>query len=154
MLSSPLGRGIEGEGNDGLRKENIMQEQPTLTHYQRIGGEAKVRALVQRFYHLMDELPETHDIRKMHGAGLKSAEDKLFMFLSGWMGGPQLFVEKFGHPRLRQRHLPFAIGEAERDQWMLCMTQAMEEVVEDEALRKELTAAFYKVAEFMRNQAK
>lgn len=122
------------------------------THYQRIGGEAKVRALVQRFYQLMDELPESHGIRKMHAADLKSAEDKLFMFLSGWMGGPQLFVEKFGHPRLRMRHMPFTIGDAERDQWMLCMQQAMEEVVEDEALRKELSAAFYKVADFMRNQ--
>ncbi len=123
------------------------------SHYQRIGGEAKVRQLVHRFYELMDELPEAHRIRKMHHISLKSSEDKLFMFLSGWMGGPQLYVEKFGHPRLRMRHLPFAIGEAERDQWMLCMTQALEEVVEDEALRKELTAAFYKVADFMRNQS-
>ncbi len=122
-------------------------------HYQRIGGEAKVRQLVHRFYELMDELPEAHRIRKMHHISLKNSEDKLFMFLSGWMGGPQLYVEKFGHPRLRMRHLPFAIGEAERDQWMLCMTQALEEVVEDEALRKELTAAFYKVADFMRNQS-
>lgn len=122
-------------------------------HYQRIGGEAKVRELVQRFYQLMDELPEAHRIRKMHHISLKGAEDKLFMFLSGWMGGPQLFVEKFGHPRLRQRHLPFAIGDVERDQWMLCMTQALQDVVEDEALRKELTAAFQKVADFMRNQS-
>jgi len=68
------------------------------------------------------------------------------------MGGPQLFVEKFGHPRLRMRHLPFAIGESERDQWMLCMTQALETVVTDVALREELNAAFYKVADFMRNQ--
>ncbi len=73
----------------------------TRTHYERIGGEQKVRALVQRFYHLMDELPEAHRIRKMHHISLKNSEDKLFMFLSGWMGGPQLFVEKFGHPRLR-----------------------------------------------------
>lgn len=125
----------------------------TRTHYERIGGEPKVRALVQRFYHLMDELPEAHRIRKMHHISLKNSEDKLFMFLSGWMGGPQLFVEKFGHPRLRQRHLPFSIGDAERDQWMLCMTQAMQDVVEDEVLRKELTAALSKVADFMRNQA-
>lgn len=122
------------------------------THYQRIGGDEKIRALVQRFYQLMDELPETHGIRKMHGEDLTHIEEKLFMFLSGWMGGPQLFVEKFGHPRLRQRHLPFAIGESERDQWMMCMTQAVNEVVEDAALREELTAAFYKVADFMRNQ--
>ncbi len=125
----------------------------TRTHYERIGGEPKVRALVQRFYQLMDELPEAQRIRKMHHISLKNSEDKLFMFLSGWMGGPQLFVEKFGHPRLRQRHLPFSIGDAERDQWMLCMTQAMQDVVEDEVLRKELTAALSKVADFMRNQA-
>jgi hemoglobin len=122
------------------------------SHYQRIGGEEKVRALVKRFYHLMDELPESYGIRKMHAEDLQGAEDKLFMFLSGWMDGPQLFIQKFGHPRLRQRHMPFSIGESERDQWMLCMTQALQDVVEDEALRTELTAAFYKVADFMRNQ--
>ncbi len=72
----------------------------TRSHYERIGGEAKVRQLVQRFYQLMDELPEAQRLRKMHHISLKSAEDKLFMFLSGWMGGPQLFVEKFGHPQV------------------------------------------------------
>lgn len=125
----------------------------TRTHYERIGGEAKVRQLVRRFYQLMDALPESYGIRKLHPADLGNSEDKLFMFLSGWMGGPQLFIEKFGHPRLRQRHLPFAIGATERDQWMLCMTQAMREVVEDEGLRDELVAALAKVADFMRNQA-
>ena len=98
-------------------------------------------------------MPEAHRIRTMHHISLDNAEQKLFMFLSGWMGGPQLFVEKFGHPRLRQRHMPFSIGVEERDQWMLCMTQAMEEVVEDAALRAELKAAFYKTADFMRNQS-
>lgn len=123
------------------------------THYERIGGEPKVRALVQRFYHLMDELPEAHRIRKMHHISLKNSEDKLFMFLSGWLGGPQLFVEKFGHPRLRQRHLPFSIGDTERDQWLLCMQHALQDVVEDDILRNELTTALTKVADFMRNQA-
>jgi hemoglobin len=122
------------------------------THYERIGGEEKVRALVQRFYHLMDELPETHGIRKLHQASLKGAEDKLFMFLTGWMGGPQLYVEKFGHPRLRMRHITFPIGEEERDQWMLCMNQAMKDVIEDKVLCDELTVAFYKTADFMRNK--
>lgn len=122
------------------------------THYERIGGEEGVRRLVDRFYDLMDSLPEAYGIRKLHAADLDSARGKLFMFLSGWMGGPQLFVEKFGHPRLRQRHLPFPIGEAERDQWMMCMTQAMEDVGIDEATRKELMAAFWKTADFMRNQ--
>ena len=123
------------------------------SHYERIGGEEKVRALVHRFYQLMDATPEAHGIRKMHGADLKRSEDKLFMFLSGWMNGPQLFVEKFGHPKLRQRHMPFAIGKAERDQWLLCMGQALDEVVEEEALRNELKVAFIKVADFMRNQS-
>jgi hemoglobin len=123
------------------------------THYERIGGEAKVRELVQRFYHLMDELPEAYGVRKMHPPSLKGAEDKLFKYLSGWMGGPQLFVQEFGHPMLRQRHLPFSISKAERDQWLLCMGQALEDVVEDEQLRNELKVAFIKVADFMRNQA-
>ncbi|MDD5057867.1 MAG: group II truncated hemoglobin [Sideroxydans sp.] len=124
----------------------------TRSHYERIGGEEKVRALVQRFYQLMDTSPELQGVRKMHAADLKGSEEKLFMFLSGWFNGPQLFVKKFGQPKLRQRHLPFAIGDAERDQWMLCMKQAMDDVVEDEALRKELLAAFGKVADFMRNK--
>ena len=123
------------------------------SHYERIGGEKKVRALVQRFYQIMDATPELQDLRNMHAASLKGSEEKLFMFLSGWMNGPQLFVEKFGHPKLRQRHMPFAIGDKERDQWMQCMTLALQDVVEDEALRKELLAAIGKVADFMRNKA-
>lgn len=124
----------------------------SLTHYQRIGGEEKVRALVERFYQLMDELPEAYGIRKLHAADLQGATGKLFKFLSGWMGGPQLYVEQYGHPMLRGRHLPFSIGAAERDQWLLCMNQALIDVVEDETLRQELSAAFAKVADHMRNR--
>lgn len=130
-----------------------MQNNQAQTHYQRIGGEQKVRALVRRFYELMDGLPEAYGIRKMHAEDLQSANDKLFEFLSGWMGGPQLFVEKYGHPMLRRRHLPFIIGDTERDQWMLCMNHALDEVVEDKALRQELSDAFAKVADHMRNRA-
>jgi hemoglobin len=126
--------------------------QSSLTHYQRIGGEEKVRALVLRFYQLMDELPEAYGIRKLHAEDLRGATDKLFKFLSGWMGGPQLYVEQYGHPMLRGRHLPFTIGVVERDQWLLCMNQALSEVVEDVALRHELVAAFAKVADHMRNR--
>ena len=130
-----------------------MQISPSsLTHYQRIGGEEKVRALVHRFYQLMDELPEAYGIRKLHAKDLQGATDKLFKFLTGWMGGPQLYVEQYGHPMLRHRHLPFPIGDAERDQWMLCMNQALSEVVEDVVLRGELLAAFAKVADHMRNR--
>ncbi|MFA6903602.1 MAG: group II truncated hemoglobin [Gallionellaceae bacterium] len=129
-----------------------MQTETNLTHYQRIGGAEKVRTLVHRFYQIMDELPESYGIRKMHAEDLQNSEDKLFKFLSGWMGGPQLFIQEYGHPMLRRRHLPFAIGNAERDQWMLCMNKALQEVVEDEALRKDLAAAFAGVADHMRNQ--
>ena len=125
-----------------------------LTHYQRIGGEEKVRALVMRFYQIMDELPEAYGIRKQHAEDLQGAADKLFKFLTGWMGGPQLYVKQYGNPMLRARHLPFTIAAAERDQWLLCMNQALSEVVEDVELRKELSAAFAKVADHMRNHAK
>jgi len=130
-----------------------MQTESNLTHYQRIGGTEKVRALVHRFYQIMDELPESYGIRKMHAEDLQNSEDKLFKFLSGWMGGPQLFIQEFGHPMLRRRHLPFAIGNAERDQWLLCMNKALQEIVEDESLRKDLAIAFAGVADHMRNQA-
>ena len=129
-----------------------MQAAPQLTHYQRIGGADKVRALVHRFYQIMDELPESYGIRKMHAEDLQSSEDKLFKFLSGWMGGPQLFIQEYGHPVLRRRHMPFAISVSERDQWLLCMNKALQDVVEEEALRNELARAFANVADQMRNQ--
>ena len=122
-------------------------------HYQRIGGEAKVRELVDRFYDHMDELPEAWDVRKLHAESLANSRDKLFDFLSGWMGGPQHYVEKHGHPMLRRRHRPCPIGEAERDQGMHCMRLALGEVVADGKLGDELYQAFAKVADHMRNQA-
>lgn len=122
------------------------------THYERLGGEKMLRDLVNRFYELMDTLPEAGEIRHMHASDLSNAREKLFMFLSGWLGGPSLYIEKYGHPRLRQRHLPFAIGEKERDQWMLCITRAMDDLNIDTNLKQELTDAFFKTADFMRNQ--
>jgi hemoglobin len=122
------------------------------TPYERIGGEAAVRRLVRRFYELMDSLPEAYGIRKLHPQDLSGSEEKLFMFLSGWLGGPQLFVERFGHPRLRARHLPFPIGAAERDQWMMCIRQAMGEVIADETLRHGLEQALSELADHMRNR--
>ena len=122
------------------------------TPFSRIGGETAVRQLVKRFYELMDTLPEAYGIRKLHAADLSSAEEKLFMFLCGWLGGPQFYVEKFGHPKLRARHLPFPIGGNEAEQWMLCMRQAMEEVITDENLRAALDKSLNDLTYHMRNR--
>lgn len=124
----------------------------TPTTYDIIGGEAAIGRLCDRFYELMDTVPQFQGIRAMHPADLKGSRDKLFMFLSGWMGGPDLFVEKFGHPRLRARHMPFAIGVAERDQWVACMLLAMEQVGIEEAYRNKLLQNFFNTADFMRNK--
>lgn len=122
------------------------------THYQRIGGEAALRRLTRRFYEIMDELPETYSLRKLHLDTLSGSADKLYAFLSGWMGGPPLFVEQYGPPMLRRRHLPFRIDSDARDQWLLCMKLALEEVVDDASLRCELYDAIARLADHMRNQ--
>lgn len=123
------------------------------TPYERLGGAAGIRRLVQRFYALMDELPEAYTVRRMHPEDLKGSEDNLFDFLSGWFGGPSLFIEKKGHPRLRMRHSPYAVGLAQRDEWMLCMTQALTEQVADEPFRTKLIDTFAQMADHMVNRA-
>ena len=89
------------------------------TPFERMGGEPGVRALVDRFYDLMDLEPAFARLRAVHGSTLDGARDKLYWFLCGWLGGPNHFVDRFGHPRLRARHMPFSIGSVERDQWLL-----------------------------------
>lgn len=121
------------------------------TPFDRIGGLDGVRALVDRFYDLMDTLPEAAPIRGLHAKSLRSSREKLTLFLAGWLGGPPLYVQKYGHPRLRARHRPFPIGDAEAEQWMLCMNQALAGV-EDAALRTHLSASFERTAAHMRNQ--
>lgn len=120
--------------------------------YELLGGEPVLRALVKRFYEVMDTLPEAQGIRQMHPTRLAGSEEKLFMFLSGWLGGPSLFVEKFGHPRLRARHLPFTISKSERDQWMLCMVQAFDDLKIEDPVRSELLYSLLNLADHMRNQ--
>jgi hemoglobin len=121
------------------------------TPYEALGCAAGVHRLVDRFYDVMDELPETHALRLMHPEDLTGSRQSLFEFLSGWFGGPSLYIEKKGHPRLRMRHMPFAIGYAERDQWMLCMRTALTEQVADEDFRKGLINAFAQMADHMVN---
>lgn len=130
----------------------MSEKTSETTPYEAIGGETVVAALSDRFYALMDSAPQFAGIRAMHPANLKESRDKLFMFLSGWLGGPDLYVQNIGHPMLRRRHLPFAIGEAERDQWVACMLLAMEQVGIEPALRQRLLQSFFNTADFMRNR--
>jgi hemoglobin len=125
---------------------------PGKTPYEELGGDAKLREMVDRFYDLMDLEPAYAGIRKLHPPSLETSREKLYMFLSGWMGGPGLYMEKYGHPMLRARHLPFAIASSERDQWMECMQRAMEETGVEEELRKGLYNAFSQTADWMRNR--
>ena len=121
--------------------------------YGALGAEAGVRALVDRFYDLMDLEPALAGIRALHPTPLEGSRDKLYWYLCGWLGGPQHYVERFGHPRLRARHLPYAIGLSERDQWLACMRQAMRDVGIDGALAKRLDEAFFNTADWMRKRA-
>lgn len=129
-----------------------MEQPGTRSAFELLGGEARVRALVDRFYDLMELEPAYAGLRALHPTTLEGSRDKLHWFLCGWLGGPDHYVERFGHPRLRARHLPFAIGIAERDQWLACMHQAMREEDIDEALADRLATAFFGTADWMRNK--
>lgn len=122
------------------------------TPFEWLGGEDRVRALVDRFYDLMDLEPGYAELRASHGSTLDDARQKLFWFLCGWLGGPDHYVQRFGHPRLRMRHMPFSIGITERDQWLACMDQAMGETGVDAGLRTRLNASFFQTADWMRNR--
>jgi hemoglobin len=130
----------------------IEEKPPYDTPFEWIGGEERVRALTERFYDLMDLEPAYADLRASHGPDLGNARQRLFWFLCGWLGGPQHYMDRFGHPRLRARHMPFAIGIKERDQWVACMNQAMLEVQVPNDLRLRLTNSFFQTADWMRNK--
>ncbi len=123
------------------------------SYYVLLDGETGVRQLVDRFYDLMEMMPAAKDILDLHPEDLSDSRDKLFKFLSGFFGGPSLYIEQYGHPRLRARHLPFPIGDKERDQWMLCMNQAIDEQVEDPMLAQQLKLTFFRTADHMRNKS-
>lgn len=122
------------------------------THYEMLGGEAGVRSLVDRFYDQMDSDPEAAGIRAMHPSDLTTSREKLFLFLCGWTGGPPRYVQKYGHPKLRARHLPFPIGTNERDAWVQCMDVALDDHEMPDMLREYLKQRFRAVADHMRNQ--
>jgi len=132
----------------GTRSNPVAAETP----FEWIGGEERVRALTERFYDLMDLEPAYAELRATHGSTLDEARQKLFWFLCGWLGGPDHYQSRFGHPRLRARHMPFAIGIKERDQWVACMDQAMVETGVPEDLRVRLRESFMGTADWMRNK--
>jgi len=132
--------------------DEVTAKPSEATAFELIGGEARVRELVDRFYDLMELEPEFREIRALHPVSLEGSRDKLYWFLCGWMGGPNHYVERFGHPRLRARHLPFAIASRERDQWLVCMGRAMQDIGVPPALLERLLESFYGTADWMRNQ--
>jgi hemoglobin len=124
----------------------------TTTLYEAIGGDDTVRRLVQRFYELMDTLPEAKNCRAIHPPSLEGSERKLYEYLTGYLGGPQLYIEKYGHPRLRSRHFGAPIGPAERDEWILCFQRALDETVEHPKLREIIWAPVEQLAFHMQNK--
>jgi hemoglobin len=122
-----------------------------MTPYQALGGEAGIKRLVHRFYELMDELPEAYGVRQLHPSSLEGSAQSLFEFLSGWFGGPPLYMAKKGHPRLRMRHAPYAVTQVMRDEWMTCMTQAIKEQVAESALSERLITTFAQMADHLVN---
>jgi len=141
--------------NSGKISVNLLLS-PTMsemkTPYERIGGEQSVRRLCQIFYQIMCDTPQTQLIRALHPKDIKISEDKLYLFLTGWLGGPPLYTDVYGHPRLRARHLPFKIGVEERDQWLYCMAQALKKMDLEQIFAEQLMSSFVQTADFMRNQ--
>lgn len=124
---------------------------PPVTLYEQLGGEVVVKQLVDRFYWHMDNDPNVRECRELHGKSLESSKKKLFMFLSGWLGGPSLYIQAFGHPMMRRRHFPFKIGPRERDQWLYCMRKSLDELKLQSDIDTNLWQGFVKFAEHMRN---
>lgn len=136
---------------DNMTERLSAQHKDGASTYLQLGGEASIRKLVERFYELMETLPEARVVRLMHPSNLAGSADSLFKFLSGWFGGPPLFQMERGHPRLRMRHAPYSVSIVERDEWMLCMRQAIDEQVSDIALNSKLQRMFSEMADHMIN---
>jgi hemoglobin len=127
-----------------------MSQRQTI--YEAIGGIEKVDELVDRFYDLMALEPTFSELRAMHPLDLSNSREKLKFFLTGWMGGPDIYSPKYGHPMLRARHLPFKIGLKERNQWLGCMYRAMEECGIEGNISDQLEESLFNTADWMRNQ--
>lgn len=124
----------------------------TPTPFELLGGDSGVRRLVDRFYELVDSAPEAATIRALHAKSLKASRDKLHLYLMMWTGGPPVYSDRYGHPRLRMRHFPFHIGSRERDEWLWCMDHALAEHEMPDELRAHLRERLHALADHMRNQ--
>ncbi|WP_394204865.1 group II truncated hemoglobin [Shewanella waksmanii] len=131
---------------------NSQRDPQQSNAYDRIGGEKVVAALAKQFYQQMQTRTEAQALLAMHKGPIAHSEQKLFEFLSGWLGGPPLFERKHGHPALKARHMPFAIDEQMRDQWLLCMKAAIDIEISDPQHQQAIYQAIAQLADHMRNQ--
>jgi len=120
--------------------------------FERIGGQSTVDRIIDAFYDGMDVLPEARIIRALHPQDLSATRIVLKKYLAEWLGGPPAYTQERGHPRLRARHLPFSIGDEERDAWLLCMRRAMDATVADQEAREWILGKLSGVADWMRNR--
>jgi hemoglobin len=141
--------------SESIRFKNLNEQKKQMTNekslYEMIGGAPVVEKLVTRFYYLMDTLDRVKELRDMHHGDLQPMVEKLILFMTGWLGGPPLYAQKYGHPKLRARHLPFPIGDKERDQWIFCMFKAMEDCEIADPAASLVKDALVKLADHMRN---
>jgi hemoglobin len=124
---------------------------PSNPHYERVGGEAAVRRLVEAFYAAMDTRDDARAIRAMHPADLTATKAILFKYFTEWLGGPKQYSAERGPPRLRRVHMPFPIDAAASRAWLGCMAQALDAIGADATLRDDLGAAFAKIAAHLEN---
>jgi hemoglobin len=135
---------------ESCKGSNVSEN--TITLYEAVGGDATIRALSRRFYELMDTLPEARRVRAIHPPSLQGSEDKFYDYMTGYLGGPPLYTDKYGHPRLRSRHFGAEIGPVERDEWLLCFRQALQETVSNPKLREILLPPIERLADHMQNK--
>ena len=140
-------------GSAQSNSEQSKAPNPDKTPYQLIGGEQGARALSDRFYDIMSQEAYAKPLYDMHPQPLDRTRQVFYEFLSGWLGGPDLFVEKYGHPMLRKRHMPFPIDQDLRDQWMFCMNKALDIEIDNPVLREGLRQSLAQLATHMINQS-
>ena len=120
--------------------------------YAQLGGDACVRSLAEGFYRQMDEARTYGALRAIHPEDLSDSVERFYAFLSGFLGGPSLYWQRYGHPRLRMRHGRFPIDRPMARQWVACMSDALSQTRLSEDQQMRLLLRFAEVADFMRNR--